>query len=48
MTEVPIKTETSAFICRTNQWTGFYMTETSFMKELKPIFDHLVIGNSGN
>ena len=48
MTEVPIKIETSAFICRTKQWTGFHMIETSVMKELKPIFDHLVIGNSGN
>ena len=27
--------ETSQLICRANQWTGFFMTETSTMKELK-------------
>ena len=26
--------ETSLLICRGNQWTGFYMIETSDMKEL--------------
>ena len=26
--------ETSSLICRTNQWTGFYMIGTSAMKEL--------------
>ena len=26
--------ETSPFICRANQWTGFYMITASFMKEL--------------
>ena len=26
--------ETSPLICRTNQWTGFYMIGTSVMKEL--------------
>ena len=51
MTQVPIITETSPLICRTNQWTGLCMIETSVMKELKPIFDHLVmcvVGKSGN
>ena len=32
MTEVPIITETSLLICRTNQWTGFFTTRTSVMK----------------
>ena len=27
--------ETSALICSANQWTGFYMTKDSIMKELK-------------
>ena len=26
--------ETSPLICFVNQWTGFYMTETSVIKEL--------------
>ena len=26
--------ETSPLICRANQWTGFYMTGTSILKEL--------------
>ena len=26
--------ETSPLICRANQWTGFYITRTSFMKQL--------------
>ena len=26
--------ETSPLICRSNQWSGFYMTETSVMREL--------------
>ena len=26
--------ETSPLICFANQWTGFYMIETTFMKEL--------------
>ena len=30
----PYHTETSPLIWRENQWTGFYMTETSVMKEL--------------
>ena len=28
-------TETSPLVCRANQWTGFYMTMASVMKELK-------------
>ena len=32
MMDVPI-IETSPLICRANQWTGFYMKETSVMKE---------------
>ena len=35
MTEVPYHTETSPLICRANQWTSFYMTGASAMKELK-------------
>ena len=31
--------EISASICRANQWTGFYMIETSVMKDLK--YSHL-------
>ena len=31
----PNHIEISQLICRANQWTGFYMLETSFMKELK-------------
>ena len=27
--------ETSPLICSTNQWPGFYVIETSFMKELR-------------
>ena len=30
----PYHIETSPLICTTNQWTGFYMIETSVMKEL--------------
>ena len=29
--------ETSPLICKTNQWTGFYMIMASVMKELKGI-----------
>ena len=35
MAELPIYIATSPLICRTNQWTGFCMIGTSFMKELK-------------
>ena len=38
MMEVPIIIKTSQLICnarKVNQWTGFYMTWTSIMKELK-------------
>ena len=31
----PYHVETSPLICIANQWTGFYMMGTSFMKELK-------------
>ena len=31
----PYHIEASPLICRENQWTGFYMIGTSFMKELK-------------
>ena len=34
--------ETSSLICRANQWTGFYMIGTSFMKELKNL-EHATI-----
>ena len=27
--------ETSPLICSANQWTGFYITDTSVMKDLK-------------
>ena len=30
----PYHTETSPSICKANQWTGFYMIETSVMTEL--------------
>ena len=30
--------ETSLFICRANQWTGFFMIEASVMKELTNMF----------
>ena len=33
----PYYIETSPLICRTNQWTGFYMIRTSVMKELTPL-----------
>ena len=33
----PYHIETSPFICRENQWVGFYMTATSVMKELNKI-----------
>ena len=32
--EGPYYIETSPLICSANQWTSFYMTETSAMKEL--------------
>ena len=32
----PNHIETSQLICSANQWTGFYMIETSVMKELIP------------
>ena len=32
--EVPIYIKSSPLICRANQWTCFYMIETSVMKEL--------------
>ena len=31
----PYHIETSPWICSASQWTGFYMVETSVMKELK-------------
>ena len=33
--EGPYRIETSPLICKANRWTGFYMTRTSVMKELK-------------
>ena len=30
----PYDMETSSLICSTNRWTGFYMIETSIMREL--------------
>ena len=33
--EGPYHTETSPLVCLANQWTCFYMTGTSVMKELK-------------
>ena len=38
MTGGPYHIETSLLICKANQWTGFYMTTTSVVKELKQIF----------
>ena len=32
--EGPYHIETSLFICKANQWTGFYEIESSVMKEL--------------
>ena len=37
MTQVPI-IETSLSICRANHWTGFYITETSVIKDLKEFY----------
>ena len=34
----PYHIETSLLICRTNEWTGFYMIATSVIKELKCFF----------
>ena len=31
----PYHIETNPLICRTNQWTGFYMIGTSVLKEFK-------------
>ena len=31
----PYRTKTSPLIFRANEWTGFYIIETSIMKELK-------------
>ena len=39
----PYFTETSPFICRTNQWTGFHTTWTSVMKELMICYLHAFI-----
>ena len=39
----PYYTETSLFICRTNQWTGFYTTRASVMKELMLCYLHVFI-----
>ena len=35
--------ETSSLICSANQWTGFYMIETSVMKELMYFVVELVL-----
>ena len=40
----PYHVETSPLICYTNQWIGFYMMGTSFMKELK-CFPYSVIAS---
>ena len=37
----PYYTETSPLICKTNQWTGFYKTRTSVMKELMLCYLHV-------
>ena len=34
----PYHIETSPFICRANQWTGFYVIGTSVMEELNEDF----------
>ena len=41
MTEDPI-IETSPLICSANQWAGFYIIETSVMKELITISPVLI------
>ena len=43
MTEGLYDTETSPLICRTNQWTDFYRTGTSVIKELMRCYLHLFI-----
>ena len=43
--EGPFHVETSPLICSVNQWTGFYMKGTSFMKELLVLcYFHLFAG----
>ena len=34
----PYYIETSSLICSANQWTSFYLTETSVLKDLKHFF----------
>ena len=41
----PNHMETSSLICRANQWTGFYMIGTTFMKELEEIETSLNVEN---
>ena len=35
----PYHIENSLSICKANQWTGFYMIETSVMKELRTLLN---------
>ena len=37
--------ETSPLICRANQWTGFFMTGNSVMKDLNTHKENLVMFN---
>ena len=39
----PYHIETSHLVCSANQWTGFYMVQTSVMKELKRIYSNLFL-----
>ena len=41
--EFPYHVETSPLIYRANQWTGFYMTESSVMKELIIFFSYVSV-----
>ena len=43
--EGPYSIKTSPLICRANQWFGFYMIETSVMKELKELFVKISLKN---
>ena len=41
----PYSIKTSPLICRANQWFGFYLIETSVMKELKELFVKVPLKN---
>ena len=42
----PFMTEVPVMYSRENQWTGFYMIGTSFMKELNLLYSSEFIGRS--